>query len=291
MMKYLVPANTYIATWLSISQVGALPVPIEPDEGTFNIDPSRIEEKITSKTKAIMVVHLYGAPVDMDPILDIASRYNLLIFEDNAQAQGAIYKGRKTGNLGYVAATSFYPTKNLGAFGEAGCVTTNIDEVADKVRLLRNYGSRKKYFNEIKGYNHRIDALQASFLNIKLNKLDEWNRRRRRIAEIYSKGLDPSIIPKSDLNNSVWHQYVIRHKKRDILQQELSKRGIPTMVHYPIPPHLSDAYSEFGFQCGDFPITEKIANTCLSLPIGPHLKENDCVWIIDNINDIINKII
>ena len=276
--EVIVPSNTYIATWLAISQVGAIPVPVEPDWKTYNLDPMKVEEAITPKTKAIAVVHLYGMPADMDPIMKIAERHRLFVLEDNAQSQGAIYKGRRTGHLGHAAAFSFYPAKNIGAFGEAGGVTTDNPEIADRIRVLRNYGSRIKYHNEVKGYNRRIDALQAAFLAVKTPHLDEWNARRRKIAAIYMdelSGIDRIILPPFALEESVWHQFIVRLHDRDAVQLHLREKGIPTMIHYPIPPHLSEAYADMGFKRGDFPIAEEMAKTFLSLPIGPHMSMDD----------------
>jgi dTDP-4-amino-4,6-dideoxygalactose transaminase len=273
--EVIVPSNTYIATWLAVSYAGATPVPVEPDAKTFNLDPDRIEAAITCKTKAIMPVHLYGQPADMDPIMTIARKHRLKVIEDNAQAQGARYKGRRTGSLGDAAGNSFYPGKNLGAYGEAGAVTTNDKELADKIRILRNYGSRKKYYNEVKGYNSRLDELQAAFLRVKLKKLDEWNDRRRTVAAHYLAGL--SGVPEltlpcvPDWAEPVWHLFVVRHPKRDGLQQKLTEVDIGTLIHYPVPPHLSGAYSDGRWKRGAFPIAEELADTVLSLPMGPHL--------------------
>ena len=281
--EVIVPANTYIATWLAISQIGATPVPVEPEEKTFNIDPARIEAAITPKTTAIAVVHLYGTPADMDPVMQLAEKHHLFVLEDNAQSQGAIYHGKRTGNLGHAAAFSFYPAKNIGAFGEAGGVTTNDPAIADKIKVLRNYGSRIKYHNEVKGYNRRIDALQAAFLAVKTPHLDDWNARRRNIASAYFNGLKdiPEIkLPLSKLEDSVWHQFIIRVQNRDDFQNKMKICGIPTMIHYPIPPHLSDAYREMGYKKGDFPITEEWAETFLSLPIGPHMLLSDAETVI-----------
>jgi dTDP-4-amino-4,6-dideoxygalactose transaminase len=274
--EVIVPSNTFIATWLAVSYSGATPMPVEPDPETFNIAPERIEAAITSKTKAVMPVHLYGQPADMDPILSIARKYGLKVIEDNAQAQGARYKGRRTGSLGDAAATSFYPGKNLGAFGDAGAVTTNDAEVADRVRTLRNYGSKKKYHNDCQGYNSRMDELQAAFLRVKLKRLDEWNSGRRAIAARYLNELGEMtalklpFVPK--WAEPVWHIFALRHPRRDELQDSLAKVGIGTLVHYPIPPHLSGAYAKAGWKLGDFPIAEEIAKAELSLPIGPHLE-------------------
>ncbi len=287
--EVIVPANTYIATWLAISQVGAVPIPVEPDWKTYNLDPSRIEAAITPKTTAIAVVHLYGKPADMDPIMEIAERHHLFVLEDNAQSQGALYNGRRTGHLGHAAAFSFYPAKNIGAFGEAGGVTTDDPEIADRICVLRNYGSRIKYHNEVKGYNRRIDALQAAFLAVKTPHLDEWNARRRKIAEIYKEalsGIDGIVLPPFELEESVWHQFIIRVQNRDTVQKALKERGVPTMIHYPIPPHLSDAYAGMGFKRGDFPITEEMADTFLSLPIGPHMTEECVAAVVRTLKEV-----
>ena len=273
--EVIVPSNTFIATWLAVSYAGAIPVPVEPNLRTFNIAPERIEASITLKTKAIMPVHLYGQPADMDPILSIAQKHGLKVIEDNAQAQGARYKGRRTGSLGDAAAISFYPAKNIGAFGDAGAVTTNNAEIADRVRTLRNYGSKRKYENDCQGYNSRLDELQAAFLRVKLRKLDEWNERRRAIAARYLNelsgvlGLELPCVP--EWAQPVWHLFAVRYRQRDKLQAALSAAGIGTLIHYPIPPHLSGAYADAGWKPGDFPVAEEIARTELSLPLGPHL--------------------
>ena len=274
--EVIVPSNTFIATWLAVSYSGATPMPVEPDPETFNIAPERIEAAITSKTKAVMPVHLYGQPADMDPILSIARKHGLKVIEDNAQAQGARYKGRRTGSLGDAAATSFYPAKNLGAFGDAGALTTNDAELADRVRTLRNYGSKEKYHNDCQGYNSRMDELQAAFLRVKLKRLDEWNSRRRAVAARYlnelggTAALKLPFVPK--WAEPVWHLFALRHLRRDELQDSLAKVGIGTLIHYPIPPHLSGAYAKVGWKQGDFPIAEEIAKAELSLPLGPHLE-------------------
>jgi dTDP-4-amino-4,6-dideoxygalactose transaminase len=272
--EVIVPSNTYIATWLAVSYCGATPVPVEPDIRTYNIDPERIEAAVTSRTKAIMPVHLYGQPADMDPIMEIAERHGLKVIEDNAQAQGARYKGKRTGALGHAAGISFYPGKNLGAFGEAGAVTTDDPELAEKIRILRNYGSKKKYHNEVKGFNARIDELQAAFLRVKLRHLDAWNLRRGQRAEQYLAGLagrSDLILPfVPDWAEPVWHQFVVRHQHRDRIMQELSTLGVDTLVHYPIPPHESAAYLN-DKPWDSFPIATEIARTVLSLPMGPHL--------------------
>jgi dTDP-4-amino-4,6-dideoxygalactose transaminase len=271
--EVIVPSNTYIATWLAVSYAGATPVPVEPDERTYNMDPSRIEPAITEKTKVILPVHLYGQPADMDPILEIARRRGLMVLEDAAQAHGARYKGRPCGSLGATAAWSFYPGKNLGAFGDGGAVTTNDDALAEKVRTLRNYGSHVKYHNLYKGFNSRLDELQAAFLSVKLRKLEEWNERRRRIAASYLEGLSglPDLVLPfvPDWAEPVWHLFVVRTDKRDLLQSYLLTRGINTLIHYPVPPHKQNAYLEMNRLT--YPISERIHAEVLSLPMGPHM--------------------
>lgn len=291
--EVIVPANTYIASWLAISYVGATPIPVEPDPATSNIAPSRVEAAISQRTKAILPVHLYGQTVEMDEIWSVAERYSLLILEDSAQTHGALYRERKAGNLGSAAGFSFYPTKNLGAFGDAGAVTTNDDKMADRVRVLRNYGSRRKYFNEEKGHNSRLDPLQAAFLRVKLKYLDEWNARRRRIAQYYLENLKdlpglvlPQVAKHAD---HVWHLFVIASTERDGLQSHLERCGIGTLIHYPVPPHLSEAYADLKYKPGDFPITEQLARAVLSLPIGPHLKMEDAAYITQTIRDFVFK--
>ncbi|MGA9451195.1 MAG: DegT/DnrJ/EryC1/StrS family aminotransferase [Verrucomicrobiia bacterium] len=289
--EVIVPSNTYIATWLAVSYAGATPVPVEPDAKTFNLDPSRIEAAITPETKAIMPVHLYGQPVDMDPIMNIARKHNLKVIEDNAQAQGARYKGRRTGSLGDAAGNSFYPGKNLGAFGDAGAVTTNDKELTDKIRVLRNYGSQKKYYNEVKGYNSRLDELQAAFLRVKLKKLDEWNARRRDAATHYlgrMSGLSGLTLPFVPAwAEPVWHLFVVRHPRRDELQQKLTQADIGTLIHYPVPPHLSGAYADGKWERGAFPIAEELADTVLSLPMGPHLSKAQVDLVVGEVSDAI----
>lgn len=291
--EVIVPANTYIASWLAVSYTGARPIPVEPDPGTYNIDPGRIEGAITQRTKAIMPVHLYGQPVEMEIIWQIAEKHRLTIIEDAAQAHGGWYRDRMAGNLGDAAGFSFYPSKNLGAFGDAGAVVTNNNELADKVRVLRNYGSRTKYYNEVKGHNSRLDPLQAAFLRVKLKHLDEWNKRRDRIANHYLEELrlTPDLglprVPSGIL--PVWHLFVVSHPERDRLQAYLKENGIGTLIHYPVPPHLSEAYRELNYQTGDFPITERMADTFLSIPIGPHLSMNDTDFVIETIQDFCQR--
>lgn len=285
--EVIVPANTYIATWLAVSHAGGTPVPVEPDRFTYNIDPKGIEAVITSRTKAIMPVHLYGQPADMDPILELARQYGLKIIEDAAQAHGASYKGQKVGALGNAAGFSFYPGKNLGAFGDAGAVVTDDDELAEQIRLLRNYGSRVKYKNEMRGFNSRLDPLQAAFLRVKLKCLNLWNNRRRKVAERYLaelKNLPELILPRVPAwAKPVWHLFVIRHSKRQALQQHLNQAGVETLIHYPVPPHRSRAYVKKKIASEDLPITEELADTVLSLPMGPHLDNKLQEHIINTI--------
>jgi dTDP-4-amino-4,6-dideoxygalactose transaminase len=273
--EVIVPANTFIATWLAVSRAGAIPVPVEPNESTHTIEVEHVEKAISSRTRAVMPVHLYGQPADMQPICDVAHRHGLKVIEDAAQAHGARYRGQRAGGLGDAAGFSFYPGKNLGALGDGGAVVTNDDGLAAQIRLLRNYGSRVKYYNEIKGCNARLDALQAAVLRVKLGRLDEWNLQRRRVAEGYLKALSRMpqlVLPQvpDDVEPS-WHLFVVRHPRRDELQRHLSGAGIETLIHYPVPPHLSPAYSDLSYVRGDYPKTERIADSLLSLPIGPHL--------------------
>lgn len=287
--EVLVPSNTYIATWLAATYAGATPVPVEPDELTFNIDPARIEAAITSRTRAIIAVHLYGQPCDMVPILEIAQRHGLKVIEDAAQAHGALYRGRKVGNLGHAAGFSFYPGKNLGALGDAGAITTNDAELAQKLRVLVNYGSRVKYQNEVQGFNCRLDELQAAMLSVKLPHLDQETARRREIASAYATGLKgrslqlPTVMDGTD---AVWHLYVIRSADRDRLQKELSSRGIGTMIHYPIPPHLQAAYAELGYQAGDLPIAEQIHKEVLSLPLSPTMTDSQVQEVVSALREL-----
>ena len=288
--EVLVPSNTYIATWLAVSYTGAIPIPVEPDDKTYNIDPSLVERSITHRTKAIIPVHLYGQPADMDPLIEIANKYGLKIVEDAAHAHGATYGGRKVGALGDAAGFSFYPAKNLGAFGDGGAVTTNDDGLADKVRILRNYGSRVKYYNEVQGANSRLDELQAAFLRIKLSKLDEWNERRSEIAFMYIDRLrDVGIILPEVVGGlkSSWHLFVIRHADRDKLRRYLERIDIGTLIHYPVPPHLSDAYKSLCRGRYDLPIAESLAKSVLSIPIGPHISTAEVDKIIDSIKKFV----
>lgn len=269
--EVIVPSNTYIATWLAVSQCGATPVPVEPVEATYNIDPARIEAAITPATRVILPVHLYGQPADLDPILAIARKHGLRVLEDAAQAHGARYKGRRIGAHGDAVAWSFYPGKNLGALGDGGAVTTNDPELADRIRVLRNYGSRVKYVNEVKGFNSRLDPIQAAVLRVKLRVLDAWNARRRGIAQRYLEGLAGSglVLPRvPEWAEPVWHLFVVRHPERDALVQRLNEAGVGTLIHYPVPPHLQAAYAEMGLGVGAFPVAERMAGEVVSLPMG-----------------------
>ena len=284
--EVIVPSNTYIATWLAVSQVGAVPVPVEPVEGTCNLDPSLIEVAITPRTKVILPVHLYGQPADLDPIIAIARRHGLRVVEDAAQAHGGRYKGKRIGGHGDAVCWSFYPGKNLGALGDAGAVTTNDGVVADRVRLLRNYGSREKYVNHEKGVNSRLDPIQAAVLRAKLGYLDAWNDRRREIAVIYGDGLCglPIALPVvPDHAEAVWHLYVIRSQKRGALQSDLHERGVGTLIHYPIPPHRQAAYRNEAKAMAPLPLAERLADEVLSLPIGPHLSSQDARTVITSV--------
>lgn len=276
--EVIVPANTNIATWLAISHTGATPVPVEPDQDTFNIDVDKIEESISDNTKVILPVHLYGQPANMDKIMKIAKKYGLKILEDAAQAHGAKHKNKKIGSLGDATGFSFYPTKNLGTFGDGGAVTTDDESLYEKVSELRNYGSSEKNVNNDIGYNSRLDELQAALLRVKLCYLDNWNKIRKDVAKWYLDTL-PETFPELKLPKipewaeSCWHQFVVRCIDRDNFQNELSKVGISSLIHYPIPPHLQEAYKHLNFSKGSFPITEKMANEVLSLPIGIHINK------------------
>jgi dTDP-4-amino-4,6-dideoxygalactose transaminase len=291
--EVIVPSNTYIASLLAISAVGATPILVEPRITTYNINPDLIENAITKKTKAIMPVHLYGQACEMEQIIAIAKKYSLFIVEDNAQSQGATFNGKKTGTVGNINGTSFYPGKNLGALGDAGALTTNDADLYKKANSFRNYGSEKKYFNEVKGYNSRLDELQAAFLSAKLKQLSHWNTERQKIATEYFrllKGSSELILPTIHANAiSVFHLFVIRTKQRDALQNYLSEKGIGTVIHYPIPPHLQLAYADLGFKKGDFPIAEEIANTCLSLPIYPGLAMEEVHYIAETVNEFYKR--
>jgi dTDP-4-amino-4,6-dideoxygalactose transaminase len=286
--EVIVPANTYIASWLAVSYVGATPVPVEPDERTYNIDPERIATAITPRTRAIMPVHLCGQPADMDAINEIAARHNLQVFEDCAQAHGARYKGARVGALGAASGFSFYPGKNLGAAGDGGAVVTNDDELARRVRIISNYGSEAKYYNETKGINSRLDEFQAAFLRVKLARLDDWNSHRKQIAAEYLQSLEGPgdiILPYvSEWADPVWHLFMVRHPQRDLLQKHLTANGVDTIIHYPVPPHLQKAYADLGYVSGAFPISEKLANEVLSLPISAHQTTVETEYVVKQLD-------
>ncbi len=284
--EVITAANTFIATTLAISNTGATPVLVDIDPETYNIDPAKIAAAITPRTRAIMPVHLYGQPVDMDPIMALARKHGLYVFEDAAQGSGARYKGRRVGSLGHAAGFSFYPGKNLGAYGDGGMVVTDDAEIAEKVRLLRNIGQRVKYYHEVKGFNHRLDTIQAAVLKVKLPHLDGWNAERRRAAASYAEMLAdlPLITPHTaDYAEHIFHLYVVRVHNREPLMEYLKEKGIATGLHYPIPIHLQPAYSELGYKAGDFPITEAYAETILSLPIFPELTDEKVAYVVDAI--------
>jgi dTDP-4-amino-4,6-dideoxygalactose transaminase len=285
--EVIVPSNTYIATWLAVSHCGATPVPVEPNEYTYNINPILIESVINEKTKAIIPVHLYGQPADLHPILKIAKKYNLKVIEDAAQCHGAKYKGQRIGSHGDVVTWSFYPGKNLGAFGDGGAITTNNCEIANKIKLLRNYGSEKKYFNDIIGLNSRLDPLQAAILRIKLNYLDEWNERRKSIARKYLENLDSSKFGLPHVENyadSVWHLFVVTHDQRNAFQERMNEIRISTVIHYPIPPHKQKAYNHIEFEENQIAMSSHLASKVISLPIGPQLKEEQVEYVIGKAN-------
>ena len=288
--EVIVPSNTYIATWLAVTQVGARIVPVEPDLETYNLAVERIERSITKRTRVILPVHLYGQPADLSPILELAKAYDLKVLEDAAQAHGARYMGQSIGSHGDVVAWSFYPGKNLGALGDAGAITTNDQTVAERIRVLRNYGSKAKYHNDVIGYNSRLDELQAAILRVKLKFLHLDNDKRRIIAKSYLnhlKDLD-LILPavKSGLSH-VWHLFVVRSPSRDRLAEQLRQEGVGTLIHYPVPPHLQPAYKHLGFSQGSFPISEKIHSEVLSLPIGPVQSQDDTTRVVSSVKKVL----
>lgn len=286
--EVIVPANTFIATAAAVTFTGATPVLVEPEPGTYNIDPARIEEAITSKTRAIMPVHLYGVPARMDEIMDIANRHNLIVIEDASQAHGARYKGQRVGSLGHIAGFSLYPAKNLGGFGDAGIITTNDEQVVDKLRAMRNCGQIAKYEHLYEPYNHRLDTIHAAILNIKLLHLDEWNEQRREAANWYTELLDdrnltrPKVI---DNVEPVWHLYVVRTAKRDALRSFLSQLEIATGIHYPIPIHQSPFYQSSKLVAHDLPVTESEAKQLLSLPIYPGISREQVEYVATSIQE------
>lgn len=287
--EVIMPSNTFIATVLAVSYTGAKPIFVEPNTDTYLIDPDLIPQAITSKTKAIIPVHLYGQACEMDKIMAIAEEYGLKVIEDNAQAHGAIFKGKLTGSYGHINGTSFYPGKNLGALGDAGAITTNDESLARKIQMLRNYGSKEKYKHEEIGHNMRLDELQAAFLSVKLRHLDEFTKQRQEIASWYSESLKdingislPYTHPEA---SHVYHLYVIRTKRRDELKEYLADKGVGTLIHYPIPPHLQASYYSLGYKKGDFPIAENLAETSLSLPIWPGMKYQDVIKVSSLISE------
>lgn len=284
--EVIVPSNTFIATWLAVSQCGATPVPVEPDPRTYNLDPDRIYAALTPRTKVIMPVHLYGQPAEMDPINALARQHGLIVIEDAAQAQGAVYKGRRAGSLGHAAATSFYPGKNLGALGDGGAVLTNDATVAARVRELRNYGSKVKYKHDLAGYNTRLDEMQAAFLRVKLSVLDTWNQRRREIADTYGRtlsgcGLVLPVVP--DHVQPVWHLYVVATAEREALRAHFERAGVATVIHYPIAPHKQSCYSEFAAHA--LPLAEQMAAEVLSLPMSPAMTQEEVAYVAQVIHD------
>lgn len=286
--EVIVPSNTYIATALAVSYVGAKPVFVEPDINTYCINPDLIEKSLTDKTKAIITVHLYGQTADMDRINKIAKKYNLKVIEDSAQAHGALYNGKVTGGLGDAAGFSFYPGKNLGALGDAGAIVTNDKELADKVRAIGNYGSDKKYHHIYMGTNSRLDEIQAAFLSIKLKNLDKWNNNRRETAQKYLKGIvNPKIIKPyvAEYSKHIWHIFALRTEHRNELQKYLLDNGINTTIHYPIPMHLQKAYKEFGYKKEDYPIAEKISNQEISIPMWYGMSNEEVDYVINIINE------
>jgi dTDP-4-amino-4,6-dideoxygalactose transaminase len=288
--EVIVPANTYIATWLAVSQVGARIVPVEPDERTYNIDPARVEAAITSRTKVVLPVHLYGQPADMRALGLICERHGLRLLDDAAQAHGARHHGTRVGASADLTAWSFYPGKNLGALGDAGGITTGDPDLDRDVRRLRNYGSREKYVNEVRGYNSRLDELQSAVLSVKLRHLDDWNARRARQAARYAEGLRdlPLALPfVPEWAEPVWHLFVIRVQERARVQEELRRRGVQTLIHYPIPPYAQEAYAAEAWSADEFPLSTSLAAETLSLPIGPHLSDDDQERVIDALRSVL----
>ncbi len=282
--EVIVPSNTYIATWLAVTEVGATPVPVEPREDTCNIDPEKVVAAITPRTRALLPVHLYGQPADLTALLAIANRYGLFVIEDAAQAHGARHDGQRIGAHGHAVAWSFYPGKNLGALGDAGAVTTNDPALAERVRVLGNYGSRRKYVNDVIGLNSRLDPLQAAVLRVKLQHLEAWNARRQRVAQRYLEGLAGSALVLPTVRSGaepVWHLFVIRSQERDALAARLASEGIQTLIHYPIPPHRQTAYASLGHAAGAFPLAERLADEVLSLPMGPHIEEAQVARVLE----------
>ncbi len=290
--EVIIPANTFIATALAVLMAGAKPVLVDIDPKTYNINPALIEEKITPKTRAIIPVHLYGQPTDMKGISKIAQKYNLIVIEDACQAHGALYRGKRCGSFGEASAFSFYPAKNLGAYGDGGAVVTNSSEVAEKIKMLRDYGQKEKYSHLVKGYNSRLDTLQAAILRVKLKKLDGWNENRQKAAEIYKELLSetdlvlPYLAPE---RTHVYHLYVIRAKKREELRKHLSQAGISTGIHYPVPLHQQPSLSDLGYKKGCFPVTESYSKEILSLPMFPHISSDQIGYVCQKIKEFFQK--
>lgn len=290
--EVITAANTFVATALAIAYTGARPVLVDIDVDTYNMDVTEVKKAITKKTKAIIPVHLYGQPVDMDAVMEIAKRKNLVVIEDACQSHGALYKGRAIGTIGDMGCFSFYPGKNLGAYGDGGLIAANNSDLADKVGLLRNYGQRRKYYHEMKGYNSRLDTIQAAILRVKLKRLKEWNERRVKNAGLYNrllKDLHITLPYKADYGTHVYHLYVIRVSKRDELQKYLSSKGISTGIHYPVPIHLQKAFSDLEYKKGDFPITEMYASEILSLPMYPEMTESQVNEVAEGIKEFYAK--
>jgi dTDP-4-amino-4,6-dideoxygalactose transaminase len=288
--EVIVPSNTYIATWLAVSRTGAKVQPVEPTEDGFNIDPTRIKPAITPRTKAILVVHLYGEAAEMTPINKIAENFNLLVIEDGAQAHGATYRNRRVGALGHAAGFSLYPSKNLGALGDGGIITTDDAELVDRIRKLANYGSIEKYYNEVRGYNCRLDELQAAITRVKLKTLDKDNKLRSSSASWYSKHLCPKhvIYPSGSMSiRHVWHLFVIRVKNRDRVKEGLAKLGIDCVIHYPVPPHLQVAYKDHGWTEGSFPISERYHSEVLSLPLWPGITTEKQRYVVESLRKVL----
>lgn len=285
--EVIVPSNTFIASVLAVTYVGAAPVFVEPDERTYNINPALLEKAITPNTKAIIPVHLYGQACEMDKITSIAEKHKLFIIEDNAQAHGATFANKMTGSWGHINATSFYPGKNLGALGDAGAITTNDTALAGKAKVFRNYGSEKKYYNEEAGFNMRLDEMQAAFLLIKLKKIDSWTKHRQQVADWYIQQLqntgDITLPFTHSLATNVYHLFVIKTQRRNELMKYLTDHNVHTQIHYPVPPHLQECYKNLGFKIGDFPIAEQLAKTCLSLPLYPGMTEKQVEFVVNNI--------
>ena len=292
--EVLVPSNTYIATWLAVSFVGATPVPVEPNPNTYNLDPARLAAALTPRTKGIMPVHLYGQICEMGPIMEFAEAHGLWVVEDNAQSQGATWHGQVAGSFGNANGTSFYPGKNLGALGDAGAITTNDTQLAARLRTLRNYGSQKKYYNEVIGHNSRLDELQAAVLNVKLPKLSGWTQQRQEVARYYDQhlaGIDGLVLPVvAEGATHMYHLYVVRTSHRDALQQHLTTKQIGTLIHYPVPPHLQQAYAHLGIPAGRYPIAEELAATSLSLPMWPGMTEEQVIVVANAVKEFFGQL-